>query len=118
MPSVPQTNLDDRVSKLRIGKVVGGGSTVNGMAWDRGSKVDYDSWGDLGNDGWDWDHLLHYFRKSSRFSPPADDYIQQYGYSWTPQAYGSGPVHAGYPSWQWPASGENRGCTASLLGAS
>ncbi|KAI9151361.1 GMC oxidoreductase [Paramyrothecium foliicola] len=102
--SVPQTNLAGRVAPLRIGNVVGGSSTVNGMAWDRGSAIDYDSWEQLGNVGWGWDTLLKYFRKSSRFGPPASEFIDQYGYEWTPSAYGNGPIEVGYPSWQWPAA--------------
>ncbi|KAF5008240.1 hypothetical protein FDECE_5476 [Fusarium decemcellulare] len=104
MKSVPQKHLGNRVANLRIGKVVGGGSTVNGMAFDRGSAVDYDSWEDLGNPGWGWEELLKYFRKSSRFGPPAEKYVKKYGYKWTPDAYGDGPVHVGFPSWQWPAA--------------
>jgi choline dehydrogenase-like flavoprotein len=105
MKSVPQAHLADRVADLRIGKVVGGGSTINGMVWDRGSSVDYDSWEALSNPGWDWETLLGYFRRSSTFSPPADEFVERYGYEWTPDAYGDGPIRVGYPSWQWPAAG-------------
>ncbi|KAI0379673.1 GMC oxidoreductase [Hypomontagnella monticulosa] len=104
MPSTPQVNLAGRVSNLRIGNVVGGSGTVNGMAWVRGSAIDYDSWENLGNPGWGWDTLIKYFRKSSRFSPPAAKYVEQYGYEWSRDAYGDGPIHVGYPSWQWPAA--------------
>lgn len=106
VPSVPQVHLANRVTNLRIGNVVGGSSTVNGMAWDRGSAVDYDSWEALGNPGWGWETLFDYFRRSSQFAPPAEEYIDRYGYEWTPEAYGDGPIHVGYPSWQWPAAGK------------
>jgi choline dehydrogenase-like flavoprotein len=36
---------------------------VNGMAWSRGSREDYDAWERLGNPGWGWDGLLRYFQK-------------------------------------------------------
>lgn len=108
MVSVPQVHLGNRTADLRIGKVVGGSSTVNGMAFDRGSRADYDAWRELGNIGWDWNHLLPYFQKSSTFEPPAQEYIDQYGYEWTPEAYGDGPIRVGYPSWQWPAAGNHR----------
>lgn len=49
------------------GKVVGGSTKLNRMVFDRGSKSDYDSWAALGNEGWDWDGLLPYFKKV--FSP-------------------------------------------------
>ncbi|KAJ0158144.1 Pyranose dehydrogenase [Colletotrichum tanaceti] len=100
--SVPQAHLGNRTSRLRIGATVGGSSTVNGMAWDRGSAADYDAWGALGNPGWCWETLLKYFRKSSSFSPPSQEYVEKYGYEWSPGAYGNGPVQVGFPSWQWP----------------
>lgn len=61
--SVPQVGLANRTASLAVGAVVGGGSTVNGMAWDRGSKPDYDAWEELGNPGWGWDGMLTYFQK-------------------------------------------------------
>ncbi|WQF86348.1 Putative glucose-methanol-choline oxidoreductase, FAD/NAD(P)-binding domain superfamily [Colletotrichum destructivum] len=100
--SVPQAHLGNRTSRLRIGATVGGSSTVNGMAWDRGSAADYDAWGALGNPGWGWEILLKYFRKSSTLSPPSQEYVEKYGYEWSPGAYGNGPVQVGFPSWQWP----------------
>lgn len=106
MPSVPQVGLAGRTANLRIGKAVGGSSAVNGMAWDRGSAPDYDGWEALGNPGWGWEGLAKYFRRSSSFSPPADEYLSKYGYEWTDDAYGDGPIQVGYPSWQWPEAGE------------
>jgi choline dehydrogenase-like flavoprotein len=105
MVSVPQVHLANRVAELPIGNVVGGSSAVNGMAWDRGSAIDYDSWEKLGNVGWGWRKLLRYFRKSSTFAPPAREYVERYGYEWTPDAYGNGPIRVGYPAWQWSAAG-------------
>ncbi|KAK1524452.1 GMC oxidoreductase [Colletotrichum costaricense] len=102
--SVPQTHLGNRTSRLRIGAVVGGGSTVNGMAWDRGSEADYDAWEALGNPGWGWATLLKYFQKSSTFAPPVGEYVEEYGYEWSENAYGDGPIEVGFPSWQWPES--------------
>ncbi|KAK1484403.1 GMC oxidoreductase [Colletotrichum abscissum] len=102
--SVPQTHLGNRTSRLRIGAVVGGGSTVNGMAWDRGSEADYDAWEALGNPGWGWATLFKYFQKSSTFAPPVGEYVEEYGYEWSENAYGDGPIQVGFPSWQWPES--------------
>ncbi|CAG9952488.1 unnamed protein product [Clonostachys rosea f. rosea IK726] len=104
MTSVPQAHLNNRITNLRIGNVVGGSSTVNGMAWDRGSSIDYDSWEELGNSNWGWKTLIQYFRKSSQFGPPAQEYVDRYGYEWSAGSYGDGPIHAGYPAWQWPAA--------------
>ena len=46
------------------GKVLGGGSSVNGMIYMRGNAGDYDSWAKDGVTGWSWSEVLPYFRKS------------------------------------------------------
>src|SRR5262245_31588015 len=48
------------------GKVIGGGSSINGQAMQRGFPEDYDSWAALGNDEWSYAKVLPYFRKSER----------------------------------------------------
>jgi 5-(hydroxymethyl)furfural/furfural oxidase len=45
------------------GKVMGGGSSVNFQAANRGHPDDYDEWAALGADGWAWKDVLPYFRK-------------------------------------------------------
>ncbi|KAK1982942.1 GMC oxidoreductase [Colletotrichum cereale] len=100
--SIPQPGLNNRTSGVTTGMVVGGGSTVNGMAFDRGSKADYDAWEELGNPGWNWESLSYYFKKSTSFTLPAPEYVQKYNYSYDKSTYGDGPVQVGFPSWQWP----------------
>ena len=63
--SIPQPGLDNRTSVLYTGAVVGGGTVVNGMFFNRGSAADYDAWERLGNPGWGWKDLLPYFKKVS-----------------------------------------------------
>jgi choline dehydrogenase-like flavoprotein len=102
-PSVPQTHLANRSVGLPVGSVVGGGSVINGMTYTRGSAADYDSWEALGNAGWNWKNLFPYFRKSTSFTPQ-EKFIDEYGFEYTPEAYGTGPLQVGFASWQWPAS--------------
>lgn len=64
--SIPQPELDGRASPINTGAVVGGGTVVNGMFFNRGSAGDYDAWEKLGNPGWTWDSLLPYFKKVCR----------------------------------------------------
>ena len=61
--SVPQRGLNNNTFSVPAGAVVGGGSAVNGMFFDRGSAPDYDAWVELGNPGWGWKDLLPYFKK-------------------------------------------------------
>ncbi|XP_029161022.1 glucose dehydrogenase [FAD, quinone]-like [Nylanderia fulva] len=46
------------------GKVLGGCSVVGAWIYTRGNKKDYDSWASLGNEGWDYDNVLQYFKIS------------------------------------------------------
>ena len=55
------------------GKVIGGGSSINGQAMQRGFREDFDSWAALGNDEWSYDKILPYFRKSERDLDIQDD---------------------------------------------
>ena len=43
---------------------MGGTSTINGMAYVRGNKQDFDDWAGLGNTGWSWKEVLPYYKKS------------------------------------------------------
>ncbi len=61
--STPQRGLDNSTFAVPAAAVVGGGTVVNGMFFDRGSAPDYDAWVELGNPGWGWEDLLPYFKK-------------------------------------------------------
>jgi choline dehydrogenase len=56
------------------GKVMGGGSSINGQAMQRGFPEDFDSWAALGNHEWSYDKVLPYFRKSERDLDIQDNY--------------------------------------------
>jgi choline dehydrogenase len=56
------------------GKVIGGGSSINGQAMQRGFPEDFDSWSALGNDEWSYAKVLPYFRKSEHDLDIRDDF--------------------------------------------
>jgi len=63
--TVPQTQLDGAARPVPMGRVVGGGSILNGMIWNRGNQDDFNAWAEFGNPGWSWSDLLPYFQKVS-----------------------------------------------------
>ncbi len=64
--TVPQKHMNDRVLVYTQAKVIGGGSSVNAMVYTRGHALDYDEWRQLGCEGWSYEDVLPYFRKSER----------------------------------------------------
>ena len=48
------------------GRVMGGGSSINVQAANRGLPRDYDGWAGQGAAGWSWNEVLPYFRKLER----------------------------------------------------
>ena len=77
--SAPQKHLDNRVLYLPRGKVLGGGSSINGMTYDRGFASDYDRWAQAGNRGWSFLDVLPYFRRLESFSPTQNELHGQDG---------------------------------------
>jgi choline dehydrogenase-like flavoprotein len=69
--SAPEPGMKGETFTVLAGAVAGGGSTVNGMEFDRASAGDYDSWAWLGNPGWGWNDLFPYFKKVGT-SPSSD----------------------------------------------
>ncbi len=71
MPSVnwlfdtePDPYTYNRPIPIPRGRVLGGSSSINGMLYVRGHRLDYDGWAQFGNRGWSYDDVLPYFKKS------------------------------------------------------
>ena len=58
--------ITDEQGEIHVaqGKVIGGGSSINGQAMQRGFPEDFDAWAALGSDEWSYVKVLPYFRKS------------------------------------------------------
>lgn len=65
--TVPQRNALNRTFAQARGRVLGGSSALNLMAWDRGAEFDYDDWEYLGNPGWNWKSMLDAMLKAENF---------------------------------------------------
>ncbi|MDA1099710.1 MAG: GMC family oxidoreductase N-terminal domain-containing protein [Proteobacteria bacterium] len=80
--SEPEENTANRAIAVPRGKVLGGSSAINGLVYVRGQPLDYDTWAQQGNRGWDFDSVQHYFRKLEDFER-GDDGVRGAG----------GPIH-------------------------
>jgi len=60
----PSSGLNGRAILWPRGKVLGGSSSINGLLYVRGQAQDFDDWANLGNEGWHWDNVLPYFKRS------------------------------------------------------
>jgi len=64
----PDPSLGGREMVWNAGKMLGGGSAINGMVYIRGDRRDYDQWADeLGCTGWSWNEVFPYFLKSENW---------------------------------------------------
>ncbi len=46
------------------GRVIGGSSSINAMIYLRGNRADFDEWAASGCEGWSYDEVLPYFKRS------------------------------------------------------
>lgn len=69
----PCEALNGRTPPLPMGKVLGGGSSVNGLIWARGHKNDFDNWARAADDpGWSYESVLRTYQRIERWDGPAD----------------------------------------------
>lgn len=61
--------LIDRRMPVPRGKMLGGSSGINYMAYVRGHPGDFDAWAETGATGWSYDDVLPYFIKSEDLAP-------------------------------------------------
>jgi choline dehydrogenase len=69
----PEAAVDGRRVYMKQGRLLGGGSSINGMVYIRGQAEDYDGWAAAGCDGWSWSDVLPVFKRSEanqKYSEP------------------------------------------------
>ena len=69
-----EPGLNGRSLHHARGKVIGGSSSINGMAHVRGNAGDYAEWSELGAQDWDYAHVLPYFKRAEDCIYGEDDY--------------------------------------------
>jgi 4-pyridoxate dehydrogenase len=103
----PEATMDGRGLECARGKVIGGSSSINAMAYVRGNRGDYDRWAETGLTHWSYAHVLPYFRRQESWEGGANAYRGGDGPLTTVwsryedpivQAYAAGGEAAGYPT--------------------
>ncbi|KIW84798.1 hypothetical protein Z517_00186 [Fonsecaea pedrosoi CBS 271.37] len=67
--TVPQTANNNRSYHVTRGKVLGGSSAINFMAYTYPSRRDWDEMKELGITGWSWDDMYPYYRRVEHYDP-------------------------------------------------
>ncbi|KAE8365905.1 alcohol oxidase [Aspergillus caelatus] len=98
--SIPQAGTNNKVHHVARGKLLGGSSGINYMAYCRPAAEDIDLWGKLGNKGWSWNELMPYYLKTQRLEMANSTQALQ-GQALCPslpQSHGHrGPISTSYP---------------------
>jgi 4-pyridoxate dehydrogenase len=131
----PEATTGGRGLECARGRVIGGTSSINAMAYTRGHPGDYDRWSASGLTGWSYAHVLPYFRRQeswqggssyyrggdgplttqmTRFSDPLVDAFaaagRAAGYKATPDY--NGAQQEGFGAWQMTVR-DGRRCSAA-----
>jgi 4-pyridoxate dehydrogenase len=72
--SEPDPNLNGRRVEEMRGKVLGGSSSINVMAFTRGDPADYDRWAQKGARGWSYADVLPYFKRVESWQDGASEF--------------------------------------------
>ena len=60
----PSPAVNQRALILPMGKVLGGGSSINATVWARGHRSDFDFWAaETGDEGWRYERVLEIYRR-------------------------------------------------------
>ena len=68
----PEATLVGQRIPIYRGKVIGGSSSINAMAYVRGHRGDYERWAAAGLPHWSYAHVLPYFRRQESWEGGAD----------------------------------------------
>lgn len=77
-----EPTLNNRSVSCPRGRGLGGSSSINGLVWVRGNKMDFDNWEKCGAKGWSYKDVLPFFRKAENWQGGENAYRG-----------GNGPLH-------------------------
>ncbi|MFT7458342.1 MAG: choline dehydrogenase [Planctomycetota bacterium] len=72
--SEPDPTREGRTDYMPRGKVLGGTTSINAMSFVRGSPEDFDGWAALGCQGWDFNSVVPYFKKSENYEAGGSEF--------------------------------------------
>jgi choline dehydrogenase len=72
--TVPQQHMQGRVLRFTQARVIGGGSSINAQLYNRGNQLDFDEWRQKGCEGWAYEDVLPFFKRSEDFERGADQF--------------------------------------------
>ena len=95
--TVPQAIIGNQTKSLRAGKTLGGSTSINGGAWNRAHKVQYDMLKNItGDPTFDFEHLQEYMNRAESFVPPTKEQ-RKAGADYVREAHGyDGPLSIGF----------------------
>jgi choline dehydrogenase len=102
--SEPEPNLNGRCMHTPRGKGLGGSSSINGMVYVRGHALDFAEWEKLGATGWNYAHVLPYFRRAEGCDEGDAEYRGRHGLLQTQYGTLDNPLHEA-----WMKAGEQAG---------
>jgi len=70
----PEPRMNNRVIEAMRGKVIGGSSSINVMAYVRGHRGDYDRWAQKGATGWSYADILPYMQRCESWEDGKNSY--------------------------------------------
>jgi choline dehydrogenase len=72
--SEPEANTNGRKLPVPRGRILGGSSAINGMAFVRGQAQDFDTWAQMGNQGWSYADVLPFFKRMESYEGGDDEF--------------------------------------------
>ncbi len=72
--SEPEASTNGRRLPVPRGRILGGSSAINGLAFVRGQRQDFDTWAQMGNRGWSYKDVLPYFKRMESYEDGNDEF--------------------------------------------